>query len=75
MWVCVAKVNSVNGRICGIARVYSAMTEEDVKALRALLAAPIAAAAVARELEAAKFKVSYQTVYRHRSGTCSCEAL
>lgn len=65
----------VNTRICGIARIYAAMTEEDVKALRALLAAPIAAAAVARELEAAKFKVSYQIVYRHRSGTCSCEAL
>ena len=51
-----------------------AMTEEDRKALKALLAAPIPAAAVAREIEAAGFVVSYQIVYRHRTKTCSCEA-
>jgi hypothetical protein len=57
---------------CGIAKVLEAMSVEDKNALIALLSAPIAAAAVARELEAAKFKVSYQTVYRHRIQTCSC---
>ena len=62
------------GQICGIARVSMAMTEEDRKALKALLAAPIPAAAVAREIEAAGFVVSYQIVYRHRTKTCSCEA-
>ena len=61
-------------KICGIARVNVAMTEEDRKALTALLAAPIPAAAVARELEAAGFVVSYQIVYRHRTRNCSCEA-
>jgi len=71
--VYVAKVVGVS--ICGVARVYAAMTEEDVKALRALLAAPIPATSVARELEAAGFKISYQMVYRHRAGTCSCESL
>jgi len=59
---------------CGIERVYRVMTEEDGRALRALMAAPIPAAAVARELEAAGFKTSYQMVYRHRVGSCSCEA-
>jgi hypothetical protein len=62
-------------KVCGIARVYGAMTEEDKRALKALLAAPIAAAAVSRELESAGFTVSYQTVYRHRSQSCSCEEL
>jgi hypothetical protein len=67
--------NVVDVNTCGVARVYEAMTEEDVKALRALLAAPIPAIAVARELEAANFKISYQMVYRHRSNTCSCGSL
>lgn len=58
--------------ICGIAKVLSAMPDEDANALIALIAAPVSAKAVARELEAAKFRVSYQTVYRHRSRTCSC---
>ena len=62
------------GQICGIARVNSAMSEEDQKALKALLAAPIPAAAVAREIGAAGFSVSYQIVYRHRTQNCSCEA-
>jgi hypothetical protein len=62
------------GQICGIARVSVAMTKVDRNALKALLAAPIPAAAVARELEAAGFVVSYQIVYRHRTQTCSCEA-
>jgi Fe2+ or Zn2+ uptake regulation protein len=58
--------------ICGIAKVLTAMSEDDVKALLALLAAPISAKAVSRELQAAKYQVSYQTVYRHRAETCSC---
>lgn len=59
--------------ICGIARVLEVMEEDDRQALLALLSAPIPAAAVSRELEAAKFKISYQTVYRHRVRTCNCE--
>lgn len=59
--------------ICGVARVLNAMSDNDVRALRALLAAPIAAQSVARELESAGFKISYQIVYRHRTGSCSCE--
>jgi hypothetical protein len=58
---------------CGVARVYQAMTDEDKRAFKALLAAPIAAAAVSRELESAGFKVSYQIIYRHRTQSCSCE--
>jgi hypothetical protein len=60
--------------ICGIAKVLHVMPEEDVRALLALLAAPIPATAVSRELEAAGYKTSYQTVYRHRTQTCSCDA-
>jgi len=60
--------------ICGIAKVLHVMPEEDVRALLALLAAPIAASAVSRELEAAGYKTSYQIVYRHRTQTCSCDA-
>ena len=59
--------------ICGVARVLDEMASEDRQALLALLAAPIPAASVSRELEAAGFKVSYQTVYRHRVRTCNCE--
>lgn len=58
---------------CGIAKVLTAMTAEDGSALKALLNAPIPANAVSRELEAAGFVVSYQIIYRHRVGTCSCE--
>lgn len=59
--------------ICGIAKVMSEMSEEDVQALTALLAAPISAKAISLELSAAGFTASYQTVYRHRARTCSCE--
>lgn len=59
--------------VCGVARVLEVMHDEDKYALKALLSAPIPAAAVARELESAGFKISYQTVYRHRVRTCSCE--
>ena len=59
--------------VCGVARVLEIMHANDKHALLALLSAPIPAAAVSRELEAAGFKVSYQTVYRHRVRTCSCE--
>jgi hypothetical protein len=59
--------------ICGIAKVLFDMVSEDKRALNALLAAPIPATAVARELEAAGYKTSYQTVYRHRTQTCSCD--
>jgi len=61
--------------ICGVAKVYEAMSNEDRKALKALLFAPIPAGAVARELVAAGHKVSYQIVYRHRNRSCSCEAV
>jgi len=63
---------------CGIAKVYEKMSEEDCKALRSLLAAPVRvvpAAAVSRELWAAGHDISYQIVTRHRAGTCSCESL
>lgn len=63
---------------CGVARVYENMSEEDRKALRALLAAPpyiASAAAVSRELATAGYEVSYQTITRHRAGSCSCDAL
>jgi hypothetical protein len=59
--------------ICGIAKVLSDMSDEDSRALIALLSAPISAKAVSLELSAAGYSVSYQTVYRHRAGTCSCE--
>lgn len=58
--------------ICGIAKVLSVMSEDDKRALLSLLAAPISAKAVSRELQAAKHFVSYQIVYRHRAETCSC---
>jgi hypothetical protein len=58
--------------ICGVAKVLAAMDDSDKRALDSLLAAPIPANNVARELEAAGFVVSYQTVYRHRVNTCSC---
>jgi hypothetical protein len=60
--------------ICGVAKVLSDMASEDKRALLALLAAPIPATAVSRELEAAGYKTSYQTVYRHRTQSCSCDA-
>ena len=63
---------------CGVAKVYESMSEEDRKALRALVSAPVhiaSADAVSRELASAGFDVSYQTVTRHRAGTCSCEVL
>jgi len=63
---------------CGVAKVYESMSDEDRKALRALLSAPIhiaSAAAVSRELATANYEVSYQTITRHRAGTCSCEVL
>ena len=60
--------------ICGIAKVLADMVSEDKRALHALLAAPIPATAVSRELEAAGYKTSYQTVYRHRTQSCSCDA-
>jgi hypothetical protein len=37
-----------------------------------LLASTFSALTVSRELEAAGFKVSHQTISRHRSGYCSC---
>lgn len=61
--------------VCGIATVYDAMSEDDKRALFALLCSPLSANAVAKELQAAGFKTSYQTVYRHRTQTCSCEGL
>jgi len=60
--------------ICGIAKVLTDMSDEDNRALVALLSAPISATAVSRELIAAGYKVSYQTVYRHRTQACSCDA-
>ena len=60
--------------ICGIAKVFQQMEDEDKRALTALLAAPISAKSVSLELHAAGFRVSYQTVYRHRTATCSCDA-
>lgn len=59
--------------LCGVARVLDEMEADDRQALLSLLSAPIPAAAVSRELEAAGFAVSYQTVYRHRVRTCNCE--
>ena len=61
-----------------MAKVYESMSEEDRKALRALLSAPIhiaSAAAVSRELATAGYVVGYQVVSRHRAGSCSCGAL
>ena len=58
---------------CGIARVMDELPTHRAKSLVSLLSAPIPAAAVARELEAAGQQVSYQTVYRHRTGQCSCD--
>jgi len=60
-------------RNCGVRIVLDEMSDEDRDAFLALLAAPIAAAAVSRELESAKKQISYQTIYRHRVGNCSCE--
>jgi len=60
---------------CGVARVYKALSDEDKKALRALLSAPISATSVAREIEAAGHKMSYQIVYRHKRKICSCDTL
>lgn len=57
---------------CGIAKTLDAMSAVDKKALLSLLGSSIASAAVSRELEAAGYSVSYQTVYRHRAKTCSC---
>ena len=59
--------------ICGVAKILAVMHEIDRNALQALIAAPVAASAVSRELESAGFKISYQTIYRHRAQTCSCE--
>ena len=58
--------------ICGVARIKLAMTDTDAKALSMLLASTFAAVTVSRELEAAGFKVSHQTVSRHRARYCSC---
>jgi len=58
--------------VCGVARVKNAMSDADATALTVLLASTFSAVAVSRELAAAGFKVSYQTITRHRARYCSC---
>lgn len=59
--------------LCGVARVMLDMSDEDKRALSALLHSPISAKSVALELQSAGYRISYQTVYRHRTATCSCD--
>jgi hypothetical protein len=65
--------NGRPGTVCGVAKMYEVLPDDDANALKQAIANPlIKATAIARALKARGYQITDGTVTRHRRQECVC---
>ena len=60
--------------VCSVGRLLATMPDDDITALRQMLASKMSAAQIYTALTAEGYTVGRGTIGNHRRGDCSCEA-